>query len=109
MFYCISTFYLYYCNYLNIGATHAISVGTDFLTEELKIPEDYWMTLQIGSKEHFHGITSVPAFLNQRQYCHKCDKGSNQNAPCILVLVELNCVEKSLAIQVQPIGNRTHS
>jgi len=30
---------------LNIGATHAIAVGTDNLIEELKIPEDYWMTL----------------------------------------------------------------
>ena len=83
MFYCISTFYLYYSNYLNIGATHAIAVGTDSLIEELKIPEDYWMTLQIGSKEHFLGLRSVPAFLNRSQYCHKCDKGySNENAEC---------------------------
>ena len=37
---------------LNIGAMHAIAVGTDNLIEELKIPEDYWMTLQIGSREH---------------------------------------------------------
>ena len=37
---------------LNFGATHAIAVGTDNLIEELKIPEDYWMTLQIGSREH---------------------------------------------------------
>ena len=37
---------------LNIAATHAIAEATDKLIEELKIPEDYWMTLQIGSKEH---------------------------------------------------------
>ena len=37
---------------LNIGATHAIAVATDNLIEDLKIPEDYWMTLQIGSREH---------------------------------------------------------
>jgi len=43
---------------LNIGATHAIAVTTDNLIEELKIPEDYWMTLQIGSKEHHRdGLT----------------------------------------------------
>ena len=37
---------------LNIGATHAIATAADQLIEELDIPEDYWMTLQIGSKEH---------------------------------------------------------
>ena len=36
---------------LNIAATHAIAEATDKLIEELKIPEDYWMTLQIESKE----------------------------------------------------------
>lgn len=36
---------------LNIGATHAIVVATDNLIEDLKIPEDYWMTPQIGSRE----------------------------------------------------------
>ena len=38
--------------YLNVGATHAIAVAIDRLIEELKIPPDYSMTLQIGSKEH---------------------------------------------------------
>ena len=37
---------------LNIGATHAIAVATDNLIDELKIPEDYWMKLQIGSRQH---------------------------------------------------------
>ena len=37
---------------LNIAATHAIAEATDHLIEELQIPEDYWMTLQIGSREH---------------------------------------------------------
>ena len=37
---------------LNIGATHVIAVATVNLIEDLKIPEDYWMTLQIGSIEH---------------------------------------------------------
>ena len=37
---------------LNIGATHAIAVGIDKLVEDLKIPDNYWMTLQIGSREH---------------------------------------------------------
>ena len=37
---------------LNIGATHALAVATDNLIEDLKISEDYWMTLQIGSREH---------------------------------------------------------
>ena len=37
---------------LNIRATHAIAVATDNLIDELKIPNDYWMTLQIGSREH---------------------------------------------------------
>ena len=37
---------------LNIGATHGIATATDNLIEELNIPEDYWMTLQIGSREH---------------------------------------------------------
>ena len=36
---------------LNIAATYAIAEATDNLIEELKIPEDYWMTLQIGSKK----------------------------------------------------------
>ena len=35
-----------------IGARHALAVATDNLTEDLKLPEDYWMTLQIGSREH---------------------------------------------------------
>ena len=43
---------------LNIGATHALAVGTDNLIEEMKIPEDYWMTLQFGSREHLQeGLT----------------------------------------------------
>ena len=29
-----------------------MAVATDNLIEDLKIPEDYWMTLQIGSREH---------------------------------------------------------
>ena len=37
---------------MNIDATHAIAVATDNLIGDLKIPEDYWMTLQIGSREH---------------------------------------------------------
>lgn len=37
---------------LNIGAPQAIAVATDNLIEDLKIPEDYRMTLQIGSLEH---------------------------------------------------------
>lgn len=37
---------------LNIGATHAIAVAADQLIDELNIPENYLMTLQIGSKEH---------------------------------------------------------
>lgn len=37
---------------LNIGATHAIATAADQLINELNIPEDYLMTLQIGSKEH---------------------------------------------------------
>lgn len=37
---------------LNIGATHAIATAADQLIEELDIPADYQMTLQIGSKEH---------------------------------------------------------
>lgn len=37
---------------LNIAATHAIAEVTGHLIEELQIPEDYWMTLQIGSREH---------------------------------------------------------
>ena len=36
---------------LNIGATHAIVVTVDKLAEE-NMPEDYEMTLQIGSREH---------------------------------------------------------
>ena len=40
------------CEDLNIAAIYAIAEVTDNLIEELKIPEDYWMTLQIGSKEH---------------------------------------------------------
>ena len=43
---------------LNIAATHAIAHTTDKLIEELNIPPDYWMTLQIGSKEHHkEGLT----------------------------------------------------
>ena len=37
---------------LNVEATFAIADATDRLIEELKISEDYWFTLQIGSKEH---------------------------------------------------------
>ena len=37
---------------LDVEATHAIAVATDNLIEELKIPEDYRMTMQKGSKEH---------------------------------------------------------
>ena len=37
---------------LNIAATFAIAGAVDKLIEELAIPDDYWMTLQIGSKEH---------------------------------------------------------
>ena len=37
---------------LHVGATHAIAVGIDKLVEDLKIPDEYWMTLQIGSREH---------------------------------------------------------
>ena len=35
-----------------MGATHAIAVATDNLIEDLKISEDFWMTLQIGSRQH---------------------------------------------------------
>ena len=37
---------------LNIAATYAIADAVDKLIKELKIPHNYWMTLQIGSKEH---------------------------------------------------------
>ena len=60
---------------LIIGATHAIAVGTDNLIEELKIPKDYWMTLQISSREHRReGLTgetwkvSVGDFTSRAMY-----------------------------------------
>ena len=35
----------------------------------------------LKTNNHFHGIQSVPAFLNRSYYCHDCDKGlSNNNA-----------------------------
>lgn len=37
---------------LHVGATHAIAVAIDKLVEDLKIPDEYWMTLQIGSRKH---------------------------------------------------------
>lgn len=37
---------------LGVGMTHATAVGIDDVVEENKIPEDYLMTLQIGSREH---------------------------------------------------------
>ena len=83
MFYCISTFYLYYCNYFNIGATHAIAVGTDSLIEELKIPRRLLYDTANWKQRAFPWSKNVPAFLNRSQYCHKGDKGySNQNGEC---------------------------
>lgn len=29
-------------------------------------------------KEHFHGLRSIPAFLNRSYYCHHCEKSYNQ-------------------------------
>lgn len=40
---------------LNIGATHAIAVAVDKIIDENRIPEEYEMTLQIGSREHIKG------------------------------------------------------
>ena len=40
------------CEDLNIGATHALVLAMDNLTEDLQIPDEYLMTLQIGSREH---------------------------------------------------------
>lgn len=37
---------------LGVGMTHATAVGIDDVVEENKIPEDYLMTLQIGSRDH---------------------------------------------------------
>ena len=37
---------------LSVEATLAIADATDRLIDELNISEDYWFTLQIGSKEH---------------------------------------------------------
>jgi len=37
---------------LNVEATFAIADATDKLIDELNISDDYWMTLQICSKEH---------------------------------------------------------
>ena len=61
---------------LNIGATHAIAVATENLIEDLKIPEDYWMTLQIGSLEHRkEGLTGET---------WKVPVGDLRNVHCIL-------------------------
>ena len=37
---------------LNIAATHALAVAMDNLIDDLEIPDEYLMTLQIGSREH---------------------------------------------------------
>lgn len=37
---------------LGVGMTHATAVGIEDVVKENKIPEDYLMTLQIGSREH---------------------------------------------------------
>ena len=37
---------------LNIAATHALAVAMDNLIDDLQIPDEYLMTLQIGSREH---------------------------------------------------------
>lgn len=36
---------------IHVGATHAIAVAKDKLIEDLQIPDEYMMTLQIGSRE----------------------------------------------------------
>ena len=41
---------------LNIGATLAIAVAVDKQAEENNIPEEYEMTLQIGSREHIKEV-----------------------------------------------------
>ena len=33
----------------------------------------------LKTNSHFHGIQSVPAFLNRSYYCHECDKGFSNN------------------------------
>ena len=40
------------CEDLNIGATHALAVAMNNLIEDLQIPDEYLMALQIGSTEH---------------------------------------------------------
>ena len=37
---------------LNIAATHAMAVAMDNLFDDLQIPDEYLMTLHIGSREH---------------------------------------------------------
>ena len=38
--------------HLNTAATHALTVAMDNLIDDLQIPDEYLMTLQIGSREH---------------------------------------------------------
>ena len=59
---------------LNIAATFAIATALERLIQELKIPDDYWLTLQMGSKEHQkEGLTgetwkiSVGDFVKQAE------------------------------------------
>ena len=32
----------------------------------------------LKNDQHFHGLRSVPALLNQKYYCHECNKGLNR-------------------------------
>ena len=61
---------------IHVGATHAIAVAKDKLIEDLQIPDDYMMTLQIGSREQRkEGLTGetwnnipVNEFTKRAQY-----------------------------------------
>ena len=42
-------------------------------------------------EHHFHGLRSVPALLNRGYYCHKCNKGYNQEGPAHHNCSRQNC------------------
>lgn len=105
---------------LHVGATHAIAVDIDKLVEDLKIPDEYWMTLQIGSREHrregltgeswkvpvgdFKGRAAVWGFQPQSYSLDMRPKGANEQGVVLVRRFEIK-LQKNQDVSVNKVNN----
>lgn len=92
---------------LNIEATFAIATALENLIQELKILDDFWMTLQIGSKEHQkEGLTGETWKISVKDFVKQAEMAQSLLNKIALVLNSAEFITRDVGFSASVLFSR---